>query len=227
MDHIEYNNKFNNFLKNNETIASKSGEVIYIHDIEWRQCYASDDKIRSRYPAYWFVSARGDVISVKRTPKLLNKFNCHDKYVSYFINEASDEDKSIIRAHQLVASVFPEYVDRYGESKARHIHHVGSTYNNSTANLQNLSADIHTLFRRIPRVNVTPEKIQKFMECFSDTMISENVNESMGIVKTKDAEYISTVGELTFSEKAAAQLQQMLTAAAEVTQSDRENKNTH
>jgi len=173
----KYIDKFNELLKAKTTVSNHKGtEQITLSDnLSWQQCYKANDPLRCNFPLHWFVSEKGDVLSLKGTPCLLNK-NIKQKsgyvYYRYDIKTPNGHKSKHIKAHILVSLCFDvlkygkaqEIIDLQGvhayEKRFIHTHHQHSdTTDNSAKNIEVLSSDAHIAISK-KRMNTQNAMIQ-------------------------------------------------------------------
>lgn len=72
----EFKEIFEKEVKSNMVITSrdKKEKIVIADNEEWRQCYKQNDENREELPKYWFLSDRGNLISVfSGKPYLIKK----------------------------------------------------------------------------------------------------------------------------------------------------------
>lgn len=117
----EYEEIFTRELETNSEIRSEDGrfKVTISEDEIWCQCYNENDTARKDFPPYWFVSNKGNLISVVYGKAYLLVPNTTDdksyKSYNFFVNRNNVITKKIIQIHNLVGIVFESTA--YGKAK--------------------------------------------------------------------------------------------------------------
>lgn len=171
-----------------ETFDAAEGEI-------FKQCYA-DTPERRTFPVYWFVSNRGNLISVRDDKLVLihkNKRPTSGKYsYKYVISEDTDESVlKNIELHNLVGLVFGS--DSYGMAAQKikddgvyafgvrskegtniqgH-HRDGNDTNNDPSNIEFMTDRVHTLFDSVPKPEAPEQDVLAFMKKFGDVASAE------------------------------------------------------
>lgn len=165
----------------------KSEELIIEDNEKWKQCYKPGDRVREQLPQYWFISDRGNLISVVREKAYWLKkedFNNSGRY-SYHCNIYIDDETSVkknIELHNLVRIVFgglsygvadellqEQGLFAFGVKNSEEIklngHHIGDKADNTPGNIELLSTNAHKIIDKVPKKTDT-ETVQKFLAEF-------------------------------------------------------------
>lgn len=201
-----YKSIFDDVIENNIPITTNDKkEKLVITDGEiWKQCYKYGDKVRDKLPTYWFISDKGNLISVKHgKPRLLKKDYLNGRY-SYHFNINIDDETKIkknIEGHNLVRLVFgglsygkaDDLLDEDGifafgirtnKKLTLQGHHIGKKEDNSPYNIELLSANAHKVLHKASTVGLNDIKdIKKILVEF-ERMASEEEPNKISVLFT-------------------------------------------
>lgn len=164
---------FENEINNNTEIWSedKREHISITEDEEWRQCYDKTNKARKYFPPYWFVSDKGNLISVESGKALLlipdTKGGKGYKSYHFVIKKGKSMRMKNIMIHNLVALVFSERSIIWGKAKQLlekdgifafgieeskvNGHHTKGRDNNCPEDIELISTKAHKLIRKHPK----------------------------------------------------------------------------
>lgn len=190
-----YKKKFDQILKDNVPIYDNHGHLLKTEeDEEWVQCYAPNDTVRKMYPKYYFVSNKGNLVSVKgKKPRWLtpsDTTNGRESYgfsingekhtsIGYLIVAVCFEAKTFGKADELMKK---KGRDAFGKIHADDLqgHHNDGFEKNGSRAINNdpnsitiLTINIHRLFKNIPSVDASDEEQIEFMMEMSRRVLSE------------------------------------------------------
>lgn len=196
----KYFEKFTQLLNSGVPIINETtSEQFALEDGEvFKQCWA-DTTERKTFPKYWFISNKGNLLSVYRekilwlhkNPRVEDGEGCY----KYFIKTGKHE-KVIknIEIHNLVGLVFDSESFGLAEQKLKKEgvyafgvnnkevenvqgHHLdGNHENNNPTNIKFLTDKVHILLDSIPSPEANGDEEIKFMEKFSEIARKENPN---------------------------------------------------
>lgn len=193
----EYKTLFAEMYNTGEIIYNENtGEVFEAEDgEEFLQCWA-DTTTRRKFPLYWFVSDRGNLLSVKKDRiRWLNKNKrSNSEKISYkFMEKLENGTKNRnIEAHNLVGLVWgaepfglaaelleEKGLDAFGvNNKEKPMvqgdHVNGNETDNSPGNIQFVTDDIHVLIGNAPGYENTGAAHYKHMQKLGKVMEKEN-----------------------------------------------------
>lgn len=194
-----YYDKFRELFNSGDPIIDNTNGAVFeaTEGEVFLQCY-EDAPERNTFPMYWFVSNRGNLISVKED-KLIwvhpNRRAKSQRYsYKYVIVDDDNPDKATIKnieLHNLVGLVFEsgaygtaaqkikeEGVYAFGvrsqEGTCAQGHHKdGNNTNNDPNNIKFVSARVHTLFDSVPKPDAPEQDVLAFMKKFGDVASAE------------------------------------------------------
>ena len=204
MRKIDYKEKFEKLLNSGKPVYNKDNEKLVLKkDEKFEQCWA-DTKTRNTFPAYWFVSNKGSLISAfGKKLKWIKPYKRANGsgYYKYYIYDGNECKIKNIQAQNLVAIVFEcnaygmakdllakEGVFSFGiNSKDRDInqgHHVdGDNTNNSADNITIVTDKMHGIVSGVPAADVKQEKIFDFM-CRCGDRAAKEVPDGVSLLTT-------------------------------------------
>lgn len=182
----QYKDIFDMIVNGNEkiTTSDKTEELVITDGERWKQCYKKGNKAREQFPKYWFVSDKGNLISVASGKAYLLKKDYSDNSgrYSYHFNVQVGETSITknVEGHNLVRLVFgglsygkaDELLDKDGifaygvnnkEKDTLQGHHIGDKSDNSPENIELLSSNAHKILHKAPKVN-TDSNIKYLVE---------------------------------------------------------------
>lgn len=185
-DYKDYKEIFDREMNSGRKIYTqdKTEELIIEDNEKWKQCYKPEDKIREQLPPFWFISDRGNLISVAKGKAYWLKkedFNNSGRY-SYHCNICIDSETSVnknIELHNLVRIVFgglsygkadellqQQGIFAFGVKNSQQIklngHHIGDKADNSPDNIELITTEAHKIIDKTPK-KTDPETIHKFL----------------------------------------------------------------
>lgn len=226
LDYKEYRQIFEDYINSNRPIKTLDGQIeLKIEDdMQWQQAYDPDDNIRKAFPEYWFVSEKGDVVSVHLNGKrvyLLRKDDGGDGYYDYHMNIQNEDGTMTTKrlgTQNLVGLVFGAYA--YGEAKemlnekgiygfgrkqtgvsAVNGHHINADKkDNSYGNIEFVSTDIHNVIDTFPKGDAPVKKQVEYLKKFGRQAGKEVPNEISVLLSghtwdRKTGEYLGDTGE--------------------------------
>lgn len=168
----QYKEIFDREINSNRiiTTSDKTEELVITDGERWKQCYKKGNKTREKFPKYWFISDKCNLISVQRGKPFLVRKNKQgkDRFAYKFYIYEKDKDKPVLKSiqcHNLVWLVFDG--KSYGSAKKMikkdgiyaysingvNGHHVGDKSNNNPECIEALMGKVHRLVTRAQRLN--------------------------------------------------------------------------
>lgn len=193
-----YYDKFEELFASGEPIINGTTNETFVPEDDeiFRQCY-KDTPTRRTFPKFWFVSNKGNLISVCKNKLVWVHKNKRDDSGRYFYKYTvtTDQGESVaknIEAHNLVWLVFD--VEAFGQAEQKlqekgvyaigirtaeggnvQGHHIDSdSQNNNPSNGKFVTSRVHTMFDTVPAPGATADARHKFMERFGKIMDLEN-----------------------------------------------------
>ena len=219
-----YKMLFNELMKNNTPITDKQTGEVFTPEKgeEFRQCYVNT-KLRREFPTRWFVSDRGNLISVhgdklyKIRPRKRHKDR---EYLSYCYQTQDGKDKDLY-IHHLVAFVF--HAEAVGQAKEilktegreafkkelLNVHHIdGNPLNNHKDNLEIVMESYHRpLLDTLPQADAPAVEHQDYMKkinSHADKLPQDAI--TVIIPNENGSARITTTNTISFSPQAFQQL---------------------
>lgn len=196
-----YYDKFNELVNSGTPIIDNTTQEIFeaAEGETFRQCY-EDTPQRRTFPKHWFVSNRGNLISVCENKLVLIHKNPRPNSgkFSYKYMITNGEDASTLKnieLHNLVGLVFEsdsyglagqkieeEGVQAFGvrtqEGLHAQGHHLdGDDSNNDPGNIKFVTARVHSMFDGVPKPDAPADKQYEFMEKLGDICEAESPGE--------------------------------------------------
>lgn len=219
----EYRVLFNEIYNSGDEIVNKTtGETFIAEDgEEFRQCWA-DTPTRREFPKYWFISKKGNLLSVKkdRIQWLHKNKRPNSNKISYkFLHETADGARNRnVEEHNLVGLVWgarafgratelmeEKGLDAFGVNSNTDVvaqgHHIShDDTDNTPENILFVTDKVHSTVLEKPfKHHASPEKDVIHMREVIDVLKEENPDEITvifdGIVYDKKTKTLSETGE--------------------------------
>lgn len=229
--HTWYKKIFDQEMREGRDIINKRGELLILEEgDEFRQCYAPEDidPIRSELPWSWFVSRKGDLISVTMEGKLewLLKIDDGNGYYKYkYIHPKTNKIKNIM-VHTLVGLVFGS--KRFGKTDKIFAekgvysfgrrdnplningHHIKSNKSFeedcfNPDNIEFMTVQTHDLLHSAPGENASPEERIEYMSKLSDIAEKEAPGKIV-VFSVGDEKRVEDVDHIYLSQEAMNQI---------------------
>lgn len=198
----EYKELFKELYNSGEPIINNTTQEVFESDPDevFRQCWA-DTVQRCKFPPFWFVSNKGNLLSVKKDKiRWLNKNrreNSNKISYKFMVDRKDDEGTQIrnVEEHNLVGIVFESEsfgkatqlleekgIDSIGvnSSSETHVqgHHISQDdTDNRPTNVKFVTDTVHTLITNAPKYNAPEEKQMAFMKELGEIATEENPNQ--------------------------------------------------
>lgn len=197
----EYFEKFTQLLNSGVPIINETTneQFILMDDEEFKQCWA-DTPERKTFPKYWFVSNKGNLLSVYGDKIIWLHKNPRNKdekgSYKYLIKTEEQQGKiKSIETHNLTGLVFNSEsfglaeellktkgvyafgVKNKGSDTVQGHHKDGNHENNNPNNIKFVTDKVHILLDSVPSPDAGAEEYLEFMQKFGEIAEKENPND--------------------------------------------------